>query len=117
MTNLLSTTPLTFRVPLDILSDSLPGLGAFPIDGKAEDAPHFDNPALFIKGSKSRYIQEKHLPVMKRLFPKMELVELEGSHWIHVDQPVEVLKTMYVPSKLRKLNFVRTKFIQEQIPR
>ena len=104
MTNLLPTNPLTFRVPLDILSDSLPGLGAFPIDGTADDAPHFDNPALFIKGSRSRYIQEKHLRAMKRLFPKMQLVELEGSHWIHVDQPVEVLKTMYAPKPPLKLN-------------
>jgi len=97
MTNLLPTNPLTFRVPLDILSDSLPDLGAFPIDGTAEDAPHFDGPALFIKGSKSRYIQEKHYPMMKRLFTQMEVVELEGSHWIHVDQPLEVMKTMYLP--------------------
>jgi pimeloyl-ACP methyl ester carboxylesterase len=103
MTNLLPTNPLTFRVPLDILSDSLPALGAFPIDGNAEDAPHFDGPALFIKGSHSGYIQEKNYPVMRRLFPKMEVVEFEGSHWIHVDQPVDVSKTMYATFTLGKL--------------
>ena len=87
---------MTFRVPDDILSDSLPDIGAFPINCTNEDCPQFNGPALFIKGSRSEYIQNKHFPTMRKMFPKMQLVELDGGHWIHVDQPERVSKTMYV---------------------
>jgi pimeloyl-ACP methyl ester carboxylesterase len=94
MTNLLPTSPLTFRIPLDILADSLESLGGFPIECTEDSCPKFDGPALFIRGTQSNYIQPKHLPVMEKMFPKMQVVELDGSHWIHVDQPVGVLDTM-----------------------
>ena len=29
---------------------------------------------------------------MEKMFPKMQVVELDGSHWIHVDQPEGVFK-------------------------
>jgi len=87
---------LTFRVPLDVLSDSLSSLGGFPLECTEENCPQYNGPALFIRGNQSGYIQPKHLPVMERMFPKMQVVELDGSHWIHVDQPVGVLEAMYI---------------------
>jgi pimeloyl-ACP methyl ester carboxylesterase len=95
MTNLLPTSPLTFRIPLEILSDSLESLGGFPLECTEESCPKFDHPALFIRGSQSGYIQPKHLPTMEKMFPKMQVVELDGSHWIHVDQPEGVLDATY----------------------
>lgn len=114
MTNLLPTSPITFRVPIDILSDSLPRLGGFPLECTEEDCPQFNGPALFIRGNQSGYIQPKHFPTMEKMFPKMQVVELDGSHWIHVDQPEGVFKTMYVLKNLHecKANF-RSKFVQE----
>lgn len=32
---------------------------------------------------------------MERMFPEMQVVELDGSHWIHVDQPEGVHQSMY----------------------
>jgi len=40
----------------------------------------------------------------------MQVVELDGSHWIHVDQPEGVFKTMYIPS-----NFISVWLIQVEI--
>lgn len=97
MTNLLSTSPLTFRVPIDILSDSLESLGGFPLHCEPEESnPQFDKPALFIRGLQSGYIKPEHFPDIEKMFPQMQIVELDGSHWIHVDQPEDVLQTMYV---------------------
>ena|SRR5579871_2566417 len=95
MTNLLPTSPLTFRVPIDILGDSLEKLGGFPLECTESFCPQFEKPALFIRGTQSGYIQPKHFPTMEKMFPKMKVVELDGSHWIHVDQPEGVFKTMY----------------------
>ena len=92
--NLLPTSPLAFQVPIDILSDALPSLGEFPLECTDSECPRFDDPALFIRGTRSRYIQPEYLPVMERMFPKMEMVEFEGSHWIHADQPEGVFRTM-----------------------
>jgi pimeloyl-ACP methyl ester carboxylesterase len=96
LTNLQSTTPLTFRIPIDILSSSLSQLGGFPLECNEESCPEYNKPALFIRGTQSGYVQPKHFPVMERMFPKMEVVELDGSHWIHVDQPEGVFRTMCV---------------------
>ena len=95
MTNLLPSPPLTFRVPIDILAEALPRLGAFPLECTEEKCPEFNRPALFIKGTQSRYIKPKFYDVMRKMFPKMEVIELDGSHWIHVDQPEGVLRNMY----------------------
>jgi len=100
LTNLLpanpsSGKPLRFRIPIDILADSLPSLGDFPLECTDLDCPRYERPALFIKGTQSGYIQPTHYPLMERMFPKMQVVELDGSHWIHVDQPDGVLMTMY----------------------
>ena len=98
LTNLLPTSPLSFRVPVDILGDALSGLGDFPLQCTEENCPSYPCPALFIRGNQSKYIQPKHLPTMERMFPKMRVVELDGSHWIHVDQPGGVFRTMYLPN-------------------
>jgi esterase len=50
----------------------------------------FDKPTLFIRGSDSNYIQTDDFPLIDRLFPKAELVTIEGTgHWVHVDAPEE----------------------------
>ena len=96
---------LTFRIPLDVLDDSLHAMGSFPVpptdhDGDGGGATsgsrpvQFRGPALFIRGSKSEYIQSRHLPDIKAMFPSMQLVELEGGHFIHAEQPNGVLMSM-----------------------
>jgi pimeloyl-ACP methyl ester carboxylesterase len=55
----------------------------------------FHGPTLFIRGSKSGYIQMDDLPVISQLFPKAELVTVKNaSHWIHVDAPEELTHIM-----------------------
>ncbi len=48
----------------------------------------YAGPTLFLAGGRSPYIQPKHHPVMRRLFPahRMEVIEHAG-HWLHAEEP------------------------------
>jgi esterase len=52
----------------------------------------FDKPTLFIRGSRSNYIKPEETTFIKALFPKAEIVTIEGAgHWVHADKPSELL--------------------------
>lgn len=48
---------------------------------------------LFIKGEKSNYISKEDLPVIKRIFPAADIVEIsETGHWLHAEKPADFAK-------------------------
>lgn len=50
----------------------------------------YDGPALFVHGGKSAYVRPEHRGEIRRLFPRAEIVTIDGAgHWIHSDRPVE----------------------------
>ena len=62
---------------------------AYPslLRGVSSDTP-FAQPTLFIRGAKSAYVGDDHLPVIKRLFPHFQLITLAGAgHWLHAEAP------------------------------
>ncbi len=57
----------------------------------------YDKPALFIRGSRSDYIKDADIPLIHSLFPKAEVVTIEGAgHWVHADKPNELLETLRI---------------------
>lgn len=55
----------------------------------------FDKPALFIRGGKSDYVKDSEIPAIKQLFPKAEILTIEGAgHWVHADKPAELLAAL-----------------------
>ncbi|PJE80975.1 Esterase YbfF [invertebrate metagenome] len=49
------------------------------------------NPALFLKGEASAYIQTEHHAAIKQFFPHYQLACIPGArHWLHVDAPQAV---------------------------
>ena len=55
----------------------------------------FDKPTLFVRGSRSDYIQDQDLPMIRTLFPQAELVTIAGAgHWVHADQPLALLAVL-----------------------
>lgn len=59
------------------------------------DGPPFDKPALFVRGANSKYIQDSDLPAIKKLFPRAEIVTIEGAgHWVHADEPNALLELL-----------------------
>ncbi|KAJ9116082.1 hypothetical protein QFC20_000755 [Naganishia adeliensis] len=75
-----------FRIPLDIIHESIPSIGEFPYQpGEVS----WSGPTLFIKGEHSNYINRRNIPVCKEFFPSMELETLDAGHWVHAERPME----------------------------
>lgn len=74
-----------FRVPLDVLGKALANMGDFPYKdpGKAR----FEKPALFIRGTTSKYVPDEVLPAVGEFFPRFEVVDVEAGHWLISENP------------------------------
>lgn len=76
-----------FIIPLRILGASLDNLGDFPF--KDPDQVRFEKPALFVRGTKSKYIPDEVIPIIGRFFPKFQLADIDAGHWLISEQPEE----------------------------
>ena len=54
-----------------------------------------DRPALFIRGDKSKYVQEEDYSHIERLFPQSEIASLPAGHWVHAEKPDEVYQLIH----------------------
>jgi len=82
-----------FKVPLHILGSSLGNLGDFPF--KDPEAVRFEKRALFIRGTKSKYIPDEALPIIGRFFPRFELEDIDSGHWVISEKPEEFRRGNY----------------------
>lgn len=46
-----------------------------------------DQPALFIRGSKSDYVLDKDIPAIRELFPNAHIADIPAGHWLHAEDP------------------------------
>ena len=78
-----SSTELTFKFNLEVLSDQIENVGqALHTDAL------FDRPTLFIAGQSSNYIKETEVELIETHFPDFEIVEIPKSgHWVHAENP------------------------------
>ena len=76
-----------FRIPLKALALALDNMADFPY--KDAEEVRFDGPALFVRGTKSHYLADEFLPVVGSFFPRFELRDIEGGHWIISEKPME----------------------------
>ena len=52
----------------------------------------FDKPTLFIRGGKSKHINDEDMPEIKTHFPQAKLETIDDAgHWVHADKPKELL--------------------------
>ncbi|KAI0649164.1 alpha/beta-hydrolase [Trametes meyenii] len=89
--------PLRFRIPVDLLGNSIPELGSFPyLPGERT----WDGPTLFIKGEKSKYINKHNIDAARAFFPNMVIERLDAGHWVHSERPNEfkALVTNFIKS-------------------
>ncbi len=53
----------------------------------------FPKPACFIRGGRSDYLTDKDLPLIKKIFPRAEIVTIpDAGHWVHIDAMEDFLK-------------------------
>lgn len=74
-----------FRIPLDIIGRSLDNLGDFPY--KDPNEVRFVKPALFVRGTKSKYVPDELLPLIGQFFPRFRMVDIDAGHWLISEQP------------------------------
>ncbi|KAL1708680.1 Alpha/Beta hydrolase protein [Schizophyllum commune] len=67
-----------FKIPLDILEGYTSNMGHFPY---APGERQWHGRTLFIRGTKSKYMNERNTPVVQQMFPSMQLSELPAGHW------------------------------------
>ncbi len=90
----LASTPSGFawRINLEAIENNLPALLDFPVDA---DVQPFTGPALFLRGTQSDYVLPKDETVIQALFPRAEVVSIEGAgHWVHAEQPARFLEAL-----------------------
>lgn len=73
-----------FKIPLDILAKSLDNCGDFPY--KDPNEIRYEKPALFVRGTKSKYVPDELLPLIGQFFPKFRLVDVDAGHWLISEQ-------------------------------
>ncbi|HLN52448.1 MAG TPA: alpha/beta fold hydrolase [Lentimicrobium sp.] len=77
-----------WRINLNAISENLSKM----VGSTASDKI-FNKPAIFIRGSESDYILEDHIPLIKKMFPRAEVITIKGAgHWIHAEKPQETLE-------------------------
>ena len=76
---------LFWKMNLRGIADNYPKLG------QAISSPTaFTKPVLFIRGGKSKFITVADEPMIRQLFPQVEIQTIEGAaHWVHADKPEE----------------------------
>jgi len=74
-----------FKVPLKVLASALDNLGDFPYKNPGE--VRFEKPALFVRGTKSKYVPDEALPIIGQFFPRFELADIDSGHWVIAEQP------------------------------
>ena len=78
-----SSTELTFKFNLEVLSDQIENVGQALYTNAL-----FDSPTLFIAGQSSNYIKETDVELIESHFPDFEIVEIPKSgHWVHAENP------------------------------
>lgn len=78
---------LMFRVPLDIIGRSLNHMGDFPYNDPTK--VRFEKPALFIRGTQSKYVPDEVLPTIGQFFPKFRMADIDAGHWVISEKPEE----------------------------
>lgn len=90
LTNLIrdqETGKYNFRIPVQILSNALDEMAAFPY--KESDSVKFEGPAMFIRGTQSSYVKDESRPLIKRFFPNYQMVDVDAGHWLISEKPQE----------------------------
>jgi len=81
---------LGLRVNLEVLIKNASEIGvALPKD------TGYENETLFLKGEKSNYILKEDELLIKKQFPKAEIIEISNAgHWLHAENPTDFFEVV-----------------------
>ncbi|PKX89742.1 putative alpha/beta hydrolase [Aspergillus novofumigatus IBT 16806] len=76
---------MKFRIPLSVLGPAIPAMADFPF--REPGSVTYDGPTLFVRGTKSKYVSDDTVPVIKKFFPNAEIADVEAGHWLISENP------------------------------
>ncbi|PGH10965.1 hypothetical protein AJ80_07322 [Polytolypa hystricis UAMH7299] len=76
---------LKWRVPVSTLGEALSNMADFPY-GESDELK-YTGPSLFIRGTRSNYVRDKSLPLIKQFFPNSQIRDVEAGHWVTSENP------------------------------
>jgi esterase len=79
----------SWRMNLGAIDQNLERIGEAIDTGKT-----FTNPTLFVRGTRSDYIQDEDRDLIKDIFPNAKLVSMDTGHWVHAEKPVEFVNAV-----------------------
>lgn len=102
LTNLTRNPPSaetwSWRIPVDLIRKNIAQIGDFPynppnatpdeVQGR-EDAEvrEWQGETLFIKGTKSKYVNRRNIPTNQKYFGNSKLIHMETGHWCQAEKP------------------------------
>lgn len=99
-----NTDNWTWRIPIDLIRKNIAQIGDFPynppnpqpdeIEGAKPEAEErsWEGETLFIKGTKSKYVNRRNIPTNQKYFPQAKLVHMETGHWCQAEKPGEFVE-------------------------
>ncbi|GAC96129.1 alpha/beta hydrolase [Pseudozyma hubeiensis SY62] len=110
LTNLTRSPPgaetWSWRIPVDLIRKNIAQIGDFPYNppnateeelaGASESAQErsWNGETLFIKGTKSKYVNRKNIPTNQKYFTKSKLVRMDTGHWCQAEKPNEFVQVV-----------------------
>lgn len=110
LTNLTRSPPgaetWSWRIPVDLIRKNIAQIGDFPYNppqasaeelaGGDDSAPErmWEGETLFIKGTKSKYVNRRNIPTNQKYFPNSKLVHMETGHWCQAEKPNEFVQVV-----------------------
>ncbi len=82
---------LNWQVNLDAIENGISEILGFP---DANGDP-YEGPTKFLRGGKSDFVLDQHLPRIESLFPMATLDTVSGAgHWVHAEKPEDVISAI-----------------------
>jgi pimeloyl-ACP methyl ester carboxylesterase len=75
------------------LAVSLAHMAGFPFGDL--DPSTFEGPTLFIRGTRSQYVNDSTIPSIERFFPNFQLRDVTAGHWVMAENPEAFKQGIY----------------------
>lgn len=79
----------TWKINLPVIDKNLSKIG-FDLQHEGK----FEKPTLFIRGGRSKYVNDEDMLRIKEVFPLAELATLDTGHWVQAEKPQEFVDTV-----------------------
>lgn len=87
----------SWRIPVRTIKKHIASIGDFPFDAPSLESTGrpqrtWNGETLFVKGTKSKYVNRRNIPVNQAYFPNSKMITMPTGHWCQAEQPNEFIQ-------------------------